>query len=220
VLVANFSAAKVFSMDRSAPSANLSAVIRLSEGVSPTPVEQAAQYLGWRSIGSRDTVSEGSTVIDVLPRGNGELVVAGLAPADDPGPRAAVAVAATVGVPELAHLMVEAARRQAHRSSTSQRRRWVDRIVGSLSKREQLILRMVFDECPNTEIASVCSVSVRTIESARGKIFRELGVKTVVGLARLIAETGFYDDAPADYLPVSPDQLRHLAGEVSDKLHA
>jgi DNA-binding NarL/FixJ family response regulator len=207
-------------MDRSTTPANVSAAVRISDGVPPAVVEQATQYLGWRSLGAQDTVSEGVAVVDVLAGSGGELVLAGIASADEPRPRAAVSLAPSVRVADLASSMVEIARRQANRGAITQRRRWVDRVVATLSNREQLILRMVYDEYPNTEIASVCAVSVRTIESARGKIFRELGVKSVVGLARLLAETGFYDDAPAEYLPSNPADLRHLAGGASDKSHA
>ncbi|MGL4513359.1 MAG: LuxR C-terminal-related transcriptional regulator [Lacipirellulaceae bacterium] len=198
-------------MDRFATSALVPAVVRVAAAASRSRVEQAAGSLGWRVASAEGFTPADATAIDAMEGASGGLVIAAVASADDHPPRPAMELGAEASASDVARAMVEAARWKARRAEVGQRRKWVERIIGGLSKREQLILRMVFDECPNTQIASVCAVSVRTIESARGKVFRELGVATVVGLARLLAETGVYDDAPADYLP-PVDSFRNIAG--------
>ncbi len=64
-----------------------------------------------------------------------------------------------------------------------------------LTQREQAVLRLIALGHTNTEIASLLSISLRTVESHRATIFAKLDAKTRAELVRYAAEAGLLDDA-------------------------
>ncbi len=65
---------------------------------------------------------------------------------------------------------------------------------GSLSEREEQVLRGVALGLTNAEIAAELIVSVRTVESHRAHIHQKLGVQSRADLVRLARQRGLLDD--------------------------
>ncbi len=57
----------------------------------------------------------------------------------------------------------------------------------SLTERERLIADMIASGLLNRQIAERLGISVRTVETHRGSIFRKLGIKTTAELSRMLA---------------------------------
>jgi len=57
-----------------------------------------------------------------------------------------------------------------------------------LSKREKEILRYVYAEKKNQEIAALLNISVSTVETHKKNLIKKLKVKTTVGLIKYVAE--------------------------------
>lgn len=58
--------------------------------------------------------------------------------------------------------------------------------LASLTEREQKVMRLMADGLPNKLIADQLSISIRTVEVHRAKIFDKLKVKTAVDMVRLL----------------------------------
>lgn len=57
-----------------------------------------------------------------------------------------------------------------------------------LSKRENEILRYIYAEKKNQEIATILNISVSTVETHKKNLIKKLKVKTMVGLIKYVAE--------------------------------
>jgi DNA-binding NarL/FixJ family response regulator len=64
----------------------------------------------------------------------------------------------------------------------------VKNVVGSLSKREIEILKLVVEEYSSKEISEILFISHRTVETHRKNILKKLGVKNSLGLIKLFVE--------------------------------
>ncbi|RKX82817.1 MAG: DNA-binding response regulator [Spirochaetes bacterium] len=64
---------------------------------------------------------------------------------------------------------------------------------GSLSSREQQILRFLAEGMQTKEIASKLFISVKTVENHRANIMRKLNVKNIVELIKYAAKIGIID---------------------------
>lgn len=53
-----------------------------------------------------------------------------------------------------------------------------------LTKRELEVLRMIVEECSNTEIAEKLFISIRTVDTHRRNLIQKLGVKNTAGLVK------------------------------------
>jgi two-component system response regulator DctR len=73
----------------------------------------------------------------------------------------------------------------AQRERTHRHRR-----LDELSGREQEVMRLIANGMPNKSIADAISVSVRTVEVHRARIFDKLGVRSAVELANWLHEIG------------------------------
>ena len=60
------------------------------------------------------------------------------------------------------------------------------RAVAELTEREREVMQLVIDGKPNKLIADALSISVRTVEVHRARIFDKMGVKSAVALANLL----------------------------------
>lgn len=81
---------------------------------------------------------------------------------------------------------------EASRSALEQRQRrgqWVAR-ESELTEREREVMRLVVEGRPNKLIADALSISVRTVEVHRARVFDKLGVRSAVELANLLRESG------------------------------
>lgn len=56
--------------------------------------------------------------------------------------------------------------------------------MNSLSKREKQVLKFILNEQSSQEIADLLSLKLSTIETHRRNMFKKLGVKNVIGLAK------------------------------------
>jgi two-component system, LuxR family, response regulator DctR len=62
----------------------------------------------------------------------------------------------------------------------------IDKKLADLTEREQSVMRLVMDGLPNKLIADELSISVRTVEVHRARVFEKLNVKSAVELANLV----------------------------------
>jgi two-component system, LuxR family, response regulator DctR len=62
----------------------------------------------------------------------------------------------------------------------------VQRLLGELTERERDVMRLVVEGRPNKLIADALSISVRTVEVHRARVFDKMGVKSAVELANLL----------------------------------
>jgi DNA-binding NarL/FixJ family response regulator len=62
-----------------------------------------------------------------------------------------------------------------------------------LSKREVEILRHIYAEKKNQEIATILNISVSTVETHKKNLIKKLKVKTSVGLIKYVAENNIID---------------------------
>ena len=62
----------------------------------------------------------------------------------------------------------------------------VARAVAELTEREREVMHLMIDGKPNKLIADALSISVRTVEVHRARIFDKMGVKSAVALANLL----------------------------------
>lgn len=60
--------------------------------------------------------------------------------------------------------------------------------VGSLTDRENEIIKMMMKDMTNEEIATDLNLSVRTVNAHKGNIMRKVGAKTTSGLIRIILD--------------------------------
>ena len=61
--------------------------------------------------------------------------------------------------------------------------------LADLTEREQGVMRLVVQGLPNKLIADQLSISVRTVEVHRARVFDKMGVKSAVDLANLLRNT-------------------------------
>ncbi len=66
----------------------------------------------------------------------------------------------------------------------------VARALAELTDRERDVMRLVIDGRPNKLIADDLSISVRTVEVHRARVFEKMNVKSAVELANLLREPG------------------------------
>ncbi|MEN9586784.1 MAG: hypothetical protein RIT15_359, partial [Pseudomonadota bacterium] len=82
---------------------------------------------------------------------------------------------------------IEAALQQSDQAiKRMQAQMGIDKKLAELTEREQSVMRLVMDGLPNKLIADELSISVRTVEVHRARVFEKLGVKSAVELANLI----------------------------------
>lgn len=82
---------------------------------------------------------------------------------------------------------IEAALHQSNQAiARMQAQMSIDKKLADLTEREQSVMRLVMDGLPNKLIADELSISVRTVEVHRARVFEKLGVKSAVELANLI----------------------------------
>ena len=62
----------------------------------------------------------------------------------------------------------------------------MDKKLAHLTEREQSVMRLVVEGLPNKIIADQLSISMRTVEVHRARVFEKIGVKSAVELANLI----------------------------------
>ena len=62
--------------------------------------------------------------------------------------------------------------------------------VHELTEREQAVMRLVIDGLPNKLIADELTISVRTVEVHRARVFDKMQVKSAVELANVLRELG------------------------------
>ena len=67
-------------------------------------------------------------------------------------------------------------------------RRAVARALAELTEREREVMRLIVAGRPNKLIADALSISVRTVEVHRARIFDKMGVNSAVALANLLRE--------------------------------
>lgn len=72
-------------------------------------------------------------------------------------------------------------------------RRVVNNEYGSLSPREQEVLRMIAEGILPRDIAERLFISVKTVENHRINILRKLGLKTTVDLVKYAVRIGLID---------------------------
>ena len=53
-----------------------------------------------------------------------------------------------------------------------------------LTNREKEIIKLIYDEYSNAEIAEELSISIHTVEAHRKNIFKKTGAKNIVGLVK------------------------------------
>jgi two-component system response regulator NreC len=70
--------------------------------------------------------------------------------------------------------------------------------VGLLSAKEREVLQLLVLGHTNAEIASLCAVSLRTVEARRARVLHKLGVRTRAELVRVANRLGRDSDAPAN----------------------
>jgi two-component system, LuxR family, response regulator DctR len=64
----------------------------------------------------------------------------------------------------------------------------MDKKLAHLTEREQSVMRLVIEGLPNKIIADQLSISMRTVEVHRARVFEKVGVKSAVELANLIRQ--------------------------------
>lgn len=64
------------------------------------------------------------------------------------------------------------------------------RLVVNLTARETQILKLITDGLTTKEIAARLFISVPTVETHRGSLFKKTGSRNVAGLVRFAIETG------------------------------
>ncbi len=62
--------------------------------------------------------------------------------------------------------------------------------LGELTDREREVMTLVIEGRPNKLIADALSISVRTVEVHRARVFEKMNVKSAVELANLLRERG------------------------------
>lgn len=62
-----------------------------------------------------------------------------------------------------------------------------------LTQREVEILKLILQELPSAEIASLLNLSIRTIDTHRKNICRKSNTKTMVGLMKYAIKEGFLE---------------------------
>jgi two-component system response regulator NreC len=73
-----------------------------------------------------------------------------------------------------------------------------ERVVESLTGRECEVLRMVAQGYTNRQIASMLTISVRTVESHRANLMDKLDLHSRVELVRYAVQHGFFEDEKGD----------------------
>ncbi len=63
-------------------------------------------------------------------------------------------------------------------------------LLAELTERECEVMRLVIDGRPNKLIADELSISVRTVEVHRARVFEKMGVRSAVELANLLRQAG------------------------------
>ena len=66
-------------------------------------------------------------------------------------------------------------------------------ILRTLSGRERQVLQMLAEGAPNPRIASTLNVSVKTVETYRGRLMQKLGVASFAELVRVAVRAGLVD---------------------------
>jgi len=61
--------------------------------------------------------------------------------------------------------------------------------IAELTEREREVMQLVIDGRPNKLIADALSISVRTVEVHRARVFDKMGVKSAVELSNMLRET-------------------------------
>ena len=61
--------------------------------------------------------------------------------------------------------------------------------MASLTRRQRQVMDLVVDGRSNKEIAQCLKISVKTVESHRGRVMQKMGVSTIADLARLTLST-------------------------------
>jgi len=79
-------------------------------------------------------------------------------------------------------LQQDEAKRAAH-----QRRQRVDALLAQLTEREGEVMQLVLQGKLNKQIAEELSISMKTVEVHRSRVFEKMGVKSAVELAGLLA---------------------------------
>jgi two-component system response regulator DctR len=62
----------------------------------------------------------------------------------------------------------------------------IDKKLANLTEREQSVMRLVVEGVPNKIIADQLTISMRTVEVHRARVFEKIGVKSAVELANLV----------------------------------
>jgi two-component system response regulator DctR len=62
----------------------------------------------------------------------------------------------------------------------------MEKKLAQLTEREQSVMRLVVEGLPNKIIADQLSISMRTVEVHRARVFEKIGVKSAVELANLV----------------------------------
>lgn len=65
--------------------------------------------------------------------------------------------------------------------------------VVPITKRELQILRLIYDEYTNPEIANLLGISRRTVDTHRKNLLRKLNVRNTAGLIRYALRSGYVD---------------------------
>jgi two-component system, LuxR family, response regulator DctR len=63
--------------------------------------------------------------------------------------------------------------------------------LASLTEREREVMMLILDGKLNKLVADQLSISVRTVEVHRARVFEKMGVKSAVELAKMLSEQGF-----------------------------
>jgi DNA-binding CsgD family transcriptional regulator len=73
----------------------------------------------------------------------------------------------------------------------------MDDVLGSLSRRERQVFKLLILGHSNGEIAGLLALSVRTVETHRANMQRKLGLATRSALVRLALERGYFANLEA-----------------------
>ena len=165
---------------------------RLADGAPPWPASPACLVLDVRMPGTSGLVLferlADRGLLQVLPiiflTGHGDV----------PTAVAAVKRGALdfVEKPFSNNALVDRVEQALQLSAAEQRRRReraaAARALGELTEREREVMRLVVEGRPNKLIADELSISVRTVEVHRARVFEKMGVKSAVELANKLRE--------------------------------
>jgi len=93
--------------------------------------------------------------------------------------------------------LLQAVHRTTQGDRQSQQRASLEKVAdraARLSERDQEIMRMIYQGLANKVIANRLELGLRTIESARARIFQQMGVETAVDLVRMLALANYYEE--------------------------